>query len=270
MRSNAVAHATWHPKAIRMWIAASSAKAAVPPPGGRNVGHDDQVKGDDRRVQEVGEQPLPERGGGCHVSGPPAARRMAGARPESPQDAVRAEPREVQRAGDLQRLKNHGGLRQQHRHADRGKRGPRAVRERRSGCGGEAAAPAVCQRVANHHRRCRAGRGREDYRGGHVGGKRRRHAGPGLSEAEGPGPSGVEGSGPTAVDGSQTRSTEPPPSRLAALTRPPCSSTRCRTIDRPRPVPPGSREREAIDAIEALEDPRHAPPAGCRARDRRR
>src|SRR5262249_2854921 len=36
----------------------------------------------------------------------------------------------------------------------------------------------------------------------------------------------------------------PPSGRFAAIAFPPCSSTRWRTIARPRPVPPGSRARD--------------------------
>ena len=36
----------------------------------------------------------------------------------------------------------------------------------------------------------------------------------------------------------------PLPRSLSAYTRPPCASTRCFTIARPRPVPPSSRERD--------------------------
>ena len=48
--------------------------------------------------------------------------------------------------------------------------------------------------------------------------------------------------------GAQARSSivnrAPPSGRFSARTRPPCSSTRCLTIARPRPVPPGSRARD--------------------------
>ena len=43
--------------------------------------------------------------------------------------------------------------------------------------------------------------------------------------------------------GSLTVKTAPPDGRLAAFTSPPRMPTRCFTIERPRPVPPDSRER---------------------------
>src|SRR4029453_14668155 len=36
----------------------------------------------------------------------------------------------------------------------------------------------------------------------------------------------------------------PPWARFSARTSPPCNSTRCLTMDSPRPVPPGSRDRD--------------------------
>ena len=44
--------------------------------------------------------------------------------------------------------------------------------------------------------------------------------------------------------GSMIVNRAPPSGRFAARTSPPCSSTRCLTIARPRPVPPGSRARD--------------------------
>ena len=41
--------------------------------------------------------------------------------------------------------------------------------------------------------------------------------------------------------------------RFSAWTRPPCSSTRWRTIERPSPVPPGIARARFVHAVEALE-----------------
>ena len=49
---------------------------------------------------------------------------------------------------------------------------------------------------------------------------------------------------------------DPSPGVLATSTVPPWAWAMCLTIDSPRPVPPMSRERELIDAVEALEDAR--------------
>ena len=48
-----------------------------------------------------------------------------------------------------------------------------------------------------------------------------------------------------ATSGKTQVTVVPLPRSLSAYTRPPCASTRCFTIARPRPVPPSSRERDA-------------------------
>ncbi len=46
-------------------------------------------------------------------------------------------------------------------------------------------------------------------------------------------------------NGTEKWNREPTPTSLSTHIRPPCTSTRCLAIARPRPVPPASRERAA-------------------------